>query len=297
VFVTTPSITVAATGATLTGGGSFYLSNTATNEIEGASAAATLTNVSDRIDGAGLLGGGQMVLVNDAAGLIAGNQALGLTINTGTSTITNAGVIEDTGAGGTTIVSNLNNTGTLQSLVGTLTVQGTVTGAGVIHIASGAADFTSTTAALAENVTFTGTTGVLELANSQHFTGTVSGFSKTGTTSLDLRDITYVLGTTKESYSGNTTSGILTVTSGAEVANITLEGNYTTSTFTLSSDGSGGTTVVDPTAPAAGHIAPIQPLIAAMASVGASGGGSTALMWEPWRVATPMLAGVRTALA
>ena len=174
-------------------------------------------------------------------------------------------MIEDTGAGGTTIVSNLNNTGTLQSLVGTLTVQGTVTGAGVIHIASGAADFTSTTAALAENVTFTGTTGVLELANSQHFTGTVSGFSKTGTTSLDLRDITYVLGTTKESYSGNTTSGILTVTSGAEVANITLEGTYTTSPFTLSSDGSGGTTVVDPTAPAAGHIAPIQPLIAAMA--------------------------------
>jgi len=292
VFVTTPSITVAATGATLTGGGSFYLSNTATNEIEGASATATLTNVSDKIDGAGLLGGGQMVLVNDVGGLIAGNQALSLTINTGTSTITNAGVIEDTAAGGVTIASAIDNTGTLEALIGTLTVQGAVTGAGVIKIASGSADFTSTTAALAENVSFTGTTGVLELANSQHYTGDVSGFSKTGATSLDLADITYVSGTTKESYSGTATSGILTVTSGAEVANITLEGNYTTSTFTLSNDGHGGTSVVDPTPPAAGapgHIAPVQPLLTAIASLGAGEGAVSSLIGRDFTVQAPPL--------
>ena len=107
---------------------------------------------------------------------------------------------------------------------------------------------------------------MLELANSQHFTGTVSGFSKTGTTSLDLRDITFTSGTTKESYSGTTTSGVLTVTSGSEVAHITLEGNYTTSTFDLSSDGHEGTTLVDPAAVSAPT--GTSPLITAMAGFG-----------------------------
>jgi hypothetical protein len=48
------------------------------------------------------------------------------------------------------------------------------------------------------------------------------------------------------SYSGTPESGTLTVTGGTHSANIALLGNYLASTFVASSDGHGGTNVVDP---------------------------------------------------
>ena len=46
---------------------------------------------------------------------------------------------------------------------------------------------------------------------------------------------------------GNSAGGTLTVTDGTHTAQIALQGDYLSSTWTLSSDGSGGTVVVDPT--------------------------------------------------
>ena len=48
---------------------------------------------------------------------------------------------------------------------------------------------------------------------------------------------------------GNANGGTLTITGGTHTANIALEGNYLSSGWTLSSDGHGGTIVVDPAAP------------------------------------------------
>ena len=45
---------------------------------------------------------------------------------------------------------------------------------------------------------------------------------------------------------GNTSGGTLTITDGTHTANIALQGDYLSSTWTLSSDGNGGTLVVDP---------------------------------------------------
>ena len=42
------------------------------------------------------------------------------------------------------------------------------------------------------------------------------------------------------------TGGTLTVTNGTQTANIALQGNYLSSYWTVSSDGQGGTIVVDP---------------------------------------------------
>ena len=149
---------------------------------------------------------------------------------------------------------------------------GAVTGAGTVKIGGGVADFAST---FSENVSFTSTTGVLELSHSQTYTGQVTGLSKTGTSSLDLLDITFG-GTTKATFSGTATSGTLTVTDGTHTAKITLEGDYVGHTFTVSADGHGGTTVVDPTVPkSGGHVVP---LVAAMAGFGA---GGTALTGAP----------------
>jgi 20S proteasome alpha/beta subunit len=100
------------------------------------------------------------------------------------------------------------------------------------------------------SITFSGSTGTLVLDNSTLFTGELINLTGDGNLSssdqIDLKDIAFVPGTT-ESYAGNSSGGVLTVTDAQNhTANISLAGNYTNSTFTLSSDGHGGTTVVDP---------------------------------------------------
>ena len=264
--VSTTDLVIAAGGASLGGGGDLVLSDLATNKVSG----GTLTNVNDYIKGAGALGDGSMGLINDKGGIIDGDDSVALTIDT-TSTITNAGTIEATSKGITTVVSAVDNTGLLAAFDGTLTVDGAVSGTGKVEINAGTAEFAG---AFTQNVTFLGAgAATLELAQSEDYTGEISGFSRTGTTSLDLEDIAFVSGTTKASYSGTTTSGVLAVADGSHVAKITLEGNYTKSTFTLSSDGHGGTSIGDPAAASgAGRMASTHPFIAAMASLGASGG-------------------------
>jgi uncharacterized protein YaiE (UPF0345 family) len=162
--------------------------------------------------------------------------------------VVSAGLMEATGAGGLTIKSALDNTGALYAAKGNLTVNGAVSGAGIAKIAGATLDFAST---FSENVTFVGGTGVLELTRSQSYAGTVAGFSTTGTSSFDLRDIGFVTGKTKVTYSGTASSGTLTVTDGTHTAHIHLAGNYIGSAFNVASDGHGGTSVVDPTAASA----------------------------------------------
>ena len=85
-------------------------------------------------------------------------------------------------------------------------------------------------------------------------------------------------------FAGTASGGTLTVTDGTHTAHIALRGNFTASTFTTSSDGHGGTIVVDPTTPAATHR-----FIAAAASLGAGGGGLVSVAHEVWRVQPVML--------
>ena len=259
--VTSPNLAIATAGATLSGGGSLNLTNLASNAIKGVTSTATLTNL-DKITGAGTISG--LVLVNQAGGSINGNQTTALTLDTGANTIANAGLIENVGAGGTQIISAVNNTGTLMVTKGVLTAGAAVSGSGVVKIAGGVADFA---AAFSENVSFTSTTGVLELANSQAYTGQVTGFSKTKEPHRWICSMRIAFsGSTKASFSGTTASGVLTVTDGVHTSKITLLGNYTChSTFNVSSDGHGGTTVVDPTAAPTGRTPPMLPLITAMA--------------------------------
>ena len=97
--------------------------------------------------------------------------------------------------------------------------------------------------ASAQSVTFAGTTGTLKLDDALAFTGQVSGLA--GSDALDLADVSYGANTTA-TFLGNTTGGTLTVTDGTHTANIALVGNYLSSNWDLSSDGNGGTIVVDP---------------------------------------------------
>jgi hypothetical protein len=105
----------------------------------------------------------------------------------------------------------------------------------------------------------------------------VSGFSLTGGTSLDLRDIAFV-GSGEATFSGTASQGVLTVTDGTHTAHITLIGNYTASSFVASSDGQGGVSIVDPNttqdalALSANARPPPHYFIAAMASLGVTAG-------------------------
>ena len=92
---------------------------------------------------------------------------------------------------------------------------------------------------------FAGTTGTLKLEDPQAFAGAgFSGLSKP--TPSDLSGVAYSANATA-TYLGNATGGALTVTDGTKTERIALSGNYLSSTWTLSSDGNGGTMVVDPT--------------------------------------------------
>ncbi|SHJ84911.1 Tryptophan-rich Synechocystis species C-terminal domain-containing protein [Bradyrhizobium lablabi] len=99
-------------------------------------------------------------------------------------------------------------------------------------------------------VKFSGVTGTLVLDNSSLFTGQILNLTGDGNPSssdqIDLKDISFGAGTTY-SYAGNASGGILTIRDAQnDVANLSLVGNYTNSTFTLSSDGHGGTIAIDP---------------------------------------------------
>ena len=94
-----------------------------------------------------------------------------------------------------------------------------------------------------QSVVFAGSSGTLTLDDAQGFTGQISGLS--GADAIDLADISYGADT-QVTFLGNAAGGTLTVTDGTETANITLVGDYLSSTWDLSSDGHGGVTVVDP---------------------------------------------------
>ena len=95
----------------------------------------------------------------------------------------------------------------------------------------------------AQSVIFAGTTGTLKLDHSLAFTGEISGLA--GSDAIDLADVNYGI-QTQVTYLGNTSGGTLTITDGVHTAKIALQGNYLSSTWDLSSDGNGGTFVVDP---------------------------------------------------
>ena len=257
------TLTIAAAGATLSGTGAVTLSANADNLITGATSAASLTNVDNKITGSGNIGGGVLTLVNQAKGLIEQTGAVALTVDTGANTITNAGTIEAGGAGGMTIDSAIANTGLIEAVKGNLTVNGAVTGTGTAAVNAGTLYFTSS---FSENVKFSAT-GVLELAQSTGYGGTISGLSTTGANQLDLQDITYTKGVTTATFSGTTKGGTLTVTDGSHTASIKLTGNYTTSTFVTATDNHNGTLVYDPAA---------SPSPAAFASAMAGLGSSSA---------------------
>ncbi|UFX46334.1 Ig-like domain=containing protein [Bradyrhizobium sp. 41S5] len=145
-----------------------------------------------------------------------------------------------------TMHQDLNGDGTIGTKAGTVatsvSLQLTIDAGGSLELAGAATGA----------ITFGKNTGMLILDQSSKFTGNILGFSGNGDPTasdiLDLRDIAYGAGT-RVAYIGNTSGGVLTVTDAQNhTAHLNLTGDYTRMTFALSSDGHGGTFVIDPPA-------------------------------------------------
>jgi T5SS/PEP-CTERM-associated repeat protein len=124
---------------------------------------------------------------------------------------------------------------------GTLTAWQQLTVKDALTIAAGAT--VEIPSAFAGAVTFAASTGTLQLDDPSSFSGTVAGMSRKDT--IDLRDINPTAVHTPI-FSGTSVGGTLHVTDGTHSANIALLGNYLASSFVASSDGHGGTNIVDP---------------------------------------------------
>ncbi|MEO7026785.1 MAG: hypothetical protein ABI056_04440, partial [Caulobacteraceae bacterium] len=259
----------------------------------------TLINVDNTINaflnGINNLGGGSLTLVNEAAGTIETGNSCVLVIDTGRKTIMNAGLIESDVAllgltgGETFIESAIENDGVLSANGKRFTVLKAVTGSGHVTIGAGALIFRS---GFSQDVKFTGTTGVLQLDESQGYGGSISGFSQSGGTSLDLRDIGFV-SASEASFSGTSTSGLLTVTDGSHTARISLLGDYLGSTFICSSDHHGGVKIVDSSSSSPvsnpAKLPSTHAIVSAIAALTPNHAAISASHDQVWSSARPML--------
>jgi hypothetical protein len=89
-------------------------------------------------------------------------------------------------------------------------------------------------------ISFAADTGTLKLDSSATFAGTVAGLA--GMDTIDFADIDPTKAQ-QPSCSQTAKGGTLSVTDGTHTANIALLGNYLASTFAVSSDGYGGTSI------------------------------------------------------
>ncbi|WP_223517512.1 beta strand repeat-containing protein, partial [Pseudomonas sp. GL-B-19] len=234
-------------GATLTGGGQVVLSDSAQNVIFGGSADTVLTNADNTISGAGQLGAGQMMLVN--SGLILASGVNALVIDTGSSAVTNSGVLQASGSGGLVIESALVNSGSLWANDGNIIIHGDASGAGSATISGSA--MLEFGAASDQHVTFdSGAAGTLKLDVSAAFSGSVSGF--VAGDRLDFGDVAFGANT-QITYAANDTGtgGMLSVSDGAHVTQVALNGQYAAAGLQANAEGSGSELAYD--AAAANH--------------------------------------------
>jgi hypothetical protein len=155
----------------------------------------------------------------------------------------NAGATLQFGTGTHTISGSTTDNGKVEVTDGTLEVGGAISGSGSLQVDAGAA--LQLDGADSLNVAFTGSTGKLILKDPGNFSGTISGL--TGSDQIDLANINWQAAQVSSvNYSSTTNVTTLVITDGQHTSTILLVGDYTNSTWTFSSDGSGGTIVVDP---------------------------------------------------
>jgi hypothetical protein len=186
------------------------------------------------IDNSGYLGGnaiGYNVTFTNELG--ADWSINGLSPFTGSSTLSNLGMIESNGTSAITGLSATTNTGTIEVETGSLKIAGPVIGGGNVLIFGATMEFGGASDAHVQFDTGASISGTLTLDDVVHFTGSVTGFSMGDT--IDL------VGINPASVSVSNSGG-LHVNYGT--GSFALLGNYDPSGFSIVDDGHSGTDVV-----------------------------------------------------
>jgi hypothetical protein len=186
-----------------------------------------------------------MPIANDGQSILENNAVLDITgaLSGLGSFAINAGATLQFGTGLHTISGAMTDNGKVEVTNGTLGIGGRTSGTGSLQFDSGAT--LQPNSAHSPNVAFTGSTGELILKNPGNFTGTMSGH--TGSDQIDLANINWQSAKVSSvSYSATTNVTTLVITDGQHADSILLVGDYRSSTWMFSNDGSGGTIVVDP---------------------------------------------------
>jgi hypothetical protein len=195
---------------TLEGGGHIELSSSNENYVFG----ATLINIDNTISGGGDIGNGSMIFEN--SGVVEAQGPSALIIDTGANAFVNTGIIETNS--------------------GTLIVDSPVTGHGQAVIDGGTVEFSK---ASDNNVLFSSTSpGTLVLDQSENFSGHILDFGNHD--QIDLSDIAF-----SPSTSLTYSAGHLTVSNGNNSVSLAINGSYSSSSFSMSTDGHGGTLITD----------------------------------------------------
>ncbi len=201
---------------------------------------------------------GGSTIVNSLGAIFNDAVAYSIVNGTGTNVFNNAGTFETSFASGTTSIGvTFNNTGIVEVQTGTLDFSNAVTGTGAYTIgtaSNGATlEFDSSVAAGA-TVTFEGPTGTLLILQPPSFStsNVISGISGTGDV-LDLRGFfsgsdTVHATTGAGSFNGTNTTLTVTDVTHSATFQFTLQGDYSGSTWTVTSDGHGGFNIIDPPA-------------------------------------------------
>jgi hypothetical protein len=140
------------------------------------------------------------------------------------------------GSGALHFLGSVSNAGTMTAASASMSVSAAVKGTGMLDISAGGSMRLGAGPDIGQTVDFmtSGARGVLALAVSGTFGGTIAGFAAHN--SIDLVKTP----ATSESFAG----GVLTVKDGTTtVASLHFSGSYATSSFHLAADGHGGTFV------------------------------------------------------
>ena len=166
---------------------------------------------------------------------------------------TNNGTLEAKGSGKSEILTSLNNTGIVESTMGTFSLLGTVTNAGTLSARGGALVAAQTVggvgtldignasllwlqdgAAAGQTARFATGGGTLELGAPATFLGHIGDFGAS-----DVIELAATAATTLSYH-----AGVLTVDNGSSmVASLHFNGNYTTASFSLTADGHGNSII------------------------------------------------------
>ena len=196
-----------------------------------------------------------------------------------TSSLTVNGTLVKSVSGGTSTIGVATiDAGLVEAAIGRLDFVRALTGSGALRVDAGAVLETDSIVAKTLTTTFNGGSATLALKATSKFASTIAGFAPT-----DVIDLIKIAAT---GASINGSDQLVIVNGGKTVMTLQLTGSYSGATFSVGSDGAGGTDVKMLT------VATVQPqaFVAAMARMGAPGSIAQAAPATGAQSLSPMIA-------